>query len=151
MAGTLGDAVTTPFGTGHHALQARAFVHHDGLDHQVVDIGTFVVFRVGNRRQQNLTHQLSGFLRAEGQNVQSLTNRLTAHEVGNPLTSISSMVQILQRRVEDPYTLDKLALVSGQLLRIQATLRELIEFSRPASSQSLTSRGFSPDGAFSSR
>ena len=34
-----------------------------------------------------------------------------------------------------PYTLDKLGLVSGQLQRIRATLRELIEFSRPASSE----------------
>ncbi len=58
-----------------------------------------------------------------------------AHEVGNPLTSISSLVQMLQRRTEEPYTLDKLGLVSGQLQRIRATLRELIEFSRPASSE----------------
>jgi signal transduction histidine kinase len=58
-----------------------------------------------------------------------------AHEVGNPLTSISAMVQILQRRESDPYTLNKLALVSGQLQRIRSTLRELIEFSRPASEE----------------
>ncbi len=58
-----------------------------------------------------------------------------AHEVGNPLTSISAMVQMLQHREGDPYTLNKLALVSGQLQRIQGTLRELIEFSRPASSE----------------
>jgi two-component system NtrC family sensor kinase len=58
-----------------------------------------------------------------------------AHEVGNPLTSISSMVQMLQRRDGDPYTLDKLTLMSGQLQRIRGTLRELIEFSRPASSE----------------
>jgi signal transduction histidine kinase len=58
-----------------------------------------------------------------------------AHEVGNPLTSISAMVQMLQRRAEDPYTLDKLCLVSGQLQRIRATLRELVEFSRPASTE----------------
>lgn len=56
-----------------------------------------------------------------------------AHEVGNPLTAISSMVQILQRRGGDDYTAEKLALVSGQLQRIQTTLRELINFSRPAS------------------
>lgn len=56
-----------------------------------------------------------------------------AHEVGNPLTSISSMVQILQRREQDGYTQEKLAQVSGQLQRIQATLRELIHFSRPTS------------------
>jgi signal transduction histidine kinase len=58
-----------------------------------------------------------------------------AHEVGNPLTSISSMVQMLQRRDIDSYTQEKLALVSGQLQRIRTTLRELIEFSRPASSE----------------
>jgi two-component system, NtrC family, sensor kinase len=58
-----------------------------------------------------------------------------AHEVGNPLTSISSMVQMLQRRDRDDYTQEKLALVSGQLQRIQTTLRELVNFSRPASSQ----------------
>jgi two-component system, NtrC family, sensor kinase len=58
-----------------------------------------------------------------------------AHEVGNPLTSISSIVQILQRRDYDEYTQAKLALVNGQLQRIQTTLRELVEFSRPASTE----------------
>src|SRR5262249_37660325 len=58
-----------------------------------------------------------------------------AHEVGNPLTSISSLVQMLQRRDCDSYARDKLALVSGQLQRIQNTLRELVNFSRPASSE----------------
>jgi signal transduction histidine kinase len=58
-----------------------------------------------------------------------------AHEVGNPLTSISSLVQMLKRRDTDPYTQEKLALVSGQLQRIQGTLRELINFSRPASQE----------------
>lgn len=56
-----------------------------------------------------------------------------AHEVGNPLTSISSVVQILQKRDQDPYTQEKLGQVNGQLKRIQTTLRELINFSRPAS------------------
>jgi signal transduction histidine kinase len=58
-----------------------------------------------------------------------------AHEVGNPLTSISSLVQMLQRRDCDEYTREKLGLVNGQLQRIQTTLRELINFSRPASSE----------------
>jgi signal transduction histidine kinase len=56
-----------------------------------------------------------------------------AHEVGNPLTSISSLVQMLQRRKVDDYTREKLSLVDGQLQRIQTTLRELVNFSRPAS------------------
>ncbi len=58
-----------------------------------------------------------------------------AHEVGNPLTSISAMVQILQRKGSDAYTIEKLQLIDGQLQRIQATLRELIDFSRPASTE----------------
>jgi signal transduction histidine kinase len=58
-----------------------------------------------------------------------------AHEVGNPLTSISTMVQMLQRRDTDAYVQDKLALVSGQLQRIRLTLRELVEFSRPTSTE----------------
>jgi signal transduction histidine kinase len=58
-----------------------------------------------------------------------------AHEVGNPLTSISSLVQMLQRRDCDDYTRERLGLVSGQLQRIQTTLRELVNFSRPASTE----------------
>src|SRR5204863_8261797 len=54
-----------------------------------------------------------------------------AHEVGNPLMSISSLVQMLQRRDCDGYTREKLSLVNGQLQRIQGTLRELVNFSRP--------------------
>ena len=50
-----------------------------------------------------------------------------------PLTSISSLVQMLQRRDGDDYSREKLALVSGQLQRIQTTLRELVNFGRPAS------------------
>ncbi|MBY0528443.1 MAG: hypothetical protein K2R98_33940 [Gemmataceae bacterium] len=58
-----------------------------------------------------------------------------AHEVGNPLTSISSLVQMLQRRDCDAYTSDRLALVNGQLQRIQNTLRELVNFSRPTTTE----------------
>jgi len=59
-----------------------------------------------------------------------------AHEVGNPLTSISTLIQMLERREYDEYTREKLSLVGGQLSRIQAILRELINFSRPASQES---------------
>jgi signal transduction histidine kinase len=58
-----------------------------------------------------------------------------AHEVGNPLTSISTIVQVLERRNPDDYTKDKLSLVGGQLARIQGIVRELTTFSRPASQE----------------
>lgn len=58
-----------------------------------------------------------------------------AHEVGNPLAAISSLVQLLNRRPNDDYTRDRLQMVDDQLRRIQATLRELVNFSRPATTQ----------------
>jgi signal transduction histidine kinase len=56
-----------------------------------------------------------------------------AHEVGNPLTALSSLVQMLKRRGPDPYTAEKLDLAGRQLQRIERTVRELVDFSRPAS------------------
>ena len=56
-----------------------------------------------------------------------------AHEVGNPLAALSSLVQILKRRGPDAYTSEKLDLAARQLQRIERTIRELIDFSRPAS------------------
>jgi two-component system, NtrC family, sensor kinase len=58
-----------------------------------------------------------------------------AHEVGNPLTSISTILQVLGRREHDAYTRAKLGLVGEQLTRIQGILRELVNFSRPASTE----------------
>lgn len=58
-----------------------------------------------------------------------------AHEVGNPLAAISSLVQLLNRRPNDEYTRERLQMVDDQLRRIQGTLRELVDFSRPATTQ----------------
>lgn len=56
-----------------------------------------------------------------------------AHEVGNPLAAVSSLVQMIQRKNSDPYTAGKLDLASKQILRIHRTVRELIDYSRPPS------------------
>jgi signal transduction histidine kinase len=58
-----------------------------------------------------------------------------AHEVGNPLAGLSSLIQMLKRRGPDPYTSEKLDLAGRQLHRIERTIRELVDFSRPASSE----------------
>lgn len=57
-----------------------------------------------------------------------------AHEIGNPMAAISSLLQILRRRKDQaPYEAEKLILIDSQLQRISRTVRELVHFSRPAS------------------
>ena len=55
-----------------------------------------------------------------------------AHEVGNPLTSISSLVQVIQRTTSDEFTQDKLELIKSQINRISKIIRDLVDFSRPS-------------------
>ena len=55
-----------------------------------------------------------------------------AHEVGNPLTSISSLVQVIQRTTSDSSAREKLDLVKNQINRIAKIIRELVDFSRPS-------------------
>ncbi len=55
-----------------------------------------------------------------------------AHEVGNPLASISALVQIIQRRTKDEFIREKLELVKKQITRISKIIRDLVDFSRPS-------------------
>jgi PAS domain S-box-containing protein len=55
-----------------------------------------------------------------------------AHEVGNPLTAISSLVQVIQRTSTDEFAKEKLDLINSQVNRITRIIRELVDFSRPS-------------------
>jgi len=55
-----------------------------------------------------------------------------AHEVGNPLASISALVQIVQRETNDTFIKEKLELVKKQITRISKIIRDLVDFSRPS-------------------
>jgi PAS domain S-box-containing protein len=55
-----------------------------------------------------------------------------AHEVGNPLTAISSLVQVIQRTSTDAFAKEKLELINSQVNRITRIIRELVDFSRPS-------------------
>jgi len=56
-----------------------------------------------------------------------------AHEIGNPLASISSIVQILQRKSNDQFISDQLVNVKDNINRISKIVRELVDLSRPPS------------------
>jgi signal transduction histidine kinase len=55
-----------------------------------------------------------------------------AHEVGNPLASISSLVQVVLRTLSDPFAREKLGMVQSQVHRITKIIRDLVDFSRPS-------------------
>lgn len=56
-----------------------------------------------------------------------------AHEIGNPLTSISALVQILQRKSQDQFISEQLVNIKENIDRITKIVRELVDFSRPPS------------------
>ena len=53
-----------------------------------------------------------------------------AHEVNNPLASISSLVQMLKSKNGDESTREKLELISSQIHRISSVTRDLTDFAR---------------------
>ena len=55
-----------------------------------------------------------------------------AHEVGNPLASISALVQVAQRFTTDDLVKEKLEFVKNQVNRISKIIRDLVDFSRPS-------------------
>jgi PAS domain S-box-containing protein len=97
--------------------------------------GTVVGFLGSHRditRQKQLEQQLMHSQKMES--IGTLAAGI-AHEVGNPLASISSIVQVIQRTTAEAYTREKLALVESQVRRITKIIRDLVDFSRPSNYQ----------------
>jgi len=87
------------------------------------------------RRTRELQQSQALLVQREKQAAFGLLAAGIAHEVGNPLAAISSLVQLMNRKELDAQMHERLGLIDEQLLRIQRTLRELIEFSRPGLQQ----------------
>ncbi len=94
-------------------------------------VGYFGVHR-DITHQRNLERQL-----VQAQKMESIGMLAAglAHEVGNPLTSISSLVQVIQRTPDDATTKDRLSLIKSQISRISRIIRELVDFSRQSNSE----------------
>ncbi len=88
-----------------------------------------------DRRSRELQQSQALLVQREKQAAFGLLAAGIAHEVGNPLAAISSLVQLMNRKTLDDQMHERLGLIDEQLLRIQRTLRELIEFSRPGLQQ----------------
>ena len=58
-----------------------------------------------------------------------------AHEIGNPLASLSSVTQYLQRKVSDDDQIEMLTTMGQQIERISIILKRMLSLSRPATSE----------------
>lgn len=97
----------------------------------IIDAGEKIVGYFGVHRdvtdQKNLEKQL---IHAQKMESIGMLAAGLAHEVGNPLTSISSLVQVIQRTTDDQFTQEKLELIKSQITRISKIIRDLVDFSR---------------------
>ncbi|MEJ5304452.1 MAG: PAS domain S-box protein [Ignavibacteria bacterium] len=89
-------------------------------------IGYFGIHR-DKTEQKKLEQQL---IHAQKMESMGLLASGLAHEVGNPLASISSLVQVIQRTNKDEFTNQKLELIKSQINRISKIIRDLVNFSR---------------------
>ncbi|MEK7397564.1 MAG: ATP-binding protein, partial [Candidatus Poribacteria bacterium] len=54
-----------------------------------------------------------------------------AHEIGNPLNSISTLAQILQKKSKDTFIKDNLQLMGTNIDRIARVMRDMMDFAHP--------------------
>ncbi|MBI5748251.1 MAG: PAS domain S-box protein [Nitrospinae bacterium] len=55
-----------------------------------------------------------------------------AHEIGNPLASISSLAETIERKSADTYIKGEIKVMASHIERISKIVRDLVDFSRPA-------------------
>ncbi len=110
-----------------------AVFHSEVVISPILDENKMVIGFVGAHRditeQKQLEKQL---VRSQKMETFGTLAAGIAHEVGNPLTSISSIVQVIQRTTKDEFAREKLELVKNQINRITKIIRELVDFSRPS-------------------
>ena len=83
------------------------------------------------RHERGLAQMRQALVRHEKLAVVGQMAAGLAHEIGNPLASISSVAQILQRDSQSEEQVHRLKLIGKEIDRINKIVRQLVDFSRP--------------------
>ncbi|NOX38650.1 MAG: HAMP domain-containing protein [Calditrichaeota bacterium] len=110
---------------------ARAF---DEMRLQLKDLYENLEKKV-NERTEELKRAQFQILHQEKMASLGLMAAGIAHEIGNPLTSISSVIQLMKRRLKDPRNQQEMEAILENINRISRIVRELVDFSRPTSEE----------------
>jgi PAS domain S-box-containing protein len=109
------------------------------MDGRFIDVNSALISWGKRRSIQMILHDvtqrhemLDSLLKAERLAAAGTFASGVAHEVNNPLASISSLVQSLLPDENDPDRLTALRTILSQITRIATTLKDLVNFARPA-------------------
>lgn len=109
------------------------------MDGKFLDVNSALISSGKRRSIQMILHDvtqrhemLDSLLKAERLAAAGTFASGVAHEVNNPLASISSLVQSLLPGESDPERLTALRTILSQITRIATTLKDLVNFARPA-------------------
>jgi PAS domain S-box-containing protein len=109
------------------------------MDGKFLDVNSALISWGKRRSIQMILHDvtqrhemLDSLLKAERLATAGTFASGVAHEVNNPLASISSLVQSLLPGESNPDRLTALRTILSQITRIATTLKDLVNFARPA-------------------
>lgn len=111
-------------GGAHHLVRWTAIPCGDEADGEILLVGRDVT-----EEQHRVLETWSEARRAS---VGHLAAGI-AHAIGNMASSISSVLQTLQRKVQDPYVLEKSRIMGTHVDRITEVLQKMVDLGRPPS------------------
>jgi signal transduction histidine kinase len=113
-----------------YVIVGQDLTTHKKLEHDLME-------RTEETAEINEMLKLSRIEMAQREKMVAIGQMATgiAHEIGNPLASLSSVVQYLQRKISDDEQKEQLNVISQQVERISIILKRMLSLSRPATSE----------------